>query len=258
MFNSVVVLVLTGLVCGIFLAFASKVFFVKHDDKEEQVREHLSGANCGACGYAGCNALAKAVISGEASIDKCPALKTDDMKKIADILGMEAVEATKKKAYIRCFGGAGCSDRFDYYGPADCLSMSQYEGGVKDCVYGCVGGGTCVRACPFDAIIINKNKLAEVLYEKCTGCGVCVDVCPKNLIFIGGENLVNVRCLSEVKGGLQKQYCKTGCVGCKLCEKACEDDAIHVVNHLANIDYDKCISCHKCADVCPTGVILKL
>ena len=136
-----------------------------------------------------------------------------------------------------------------------CLLMSQYDGGIKACKYGCVGGGTCEKACPFDAIHVGKNGFAEVDYEKCTGCGLCAAECPKHLIFLESEHKVNIACLSTEKGGLQKKFCNTGCVGCKLCEKACEYNAVHVNNFLAFIDYTKCINCGKCEEVCPSNTI---
>lgn len=255
MINTILVLGTMGLVAGIALAFASKYFHVEKDEKIEAVKELLPGANCGACGYAGCAALAKAVCSGEVQVSMCAALKEDEIRNISSLLGQTVTESVRKKAYMKCVGGTNCQNRYEYFGPEDCICMSQYDGGVKSCSYGCVGGGSCLRACPFDAIIINEQKIAEIVYEKCTGCGVCISECPKNLIFLSGEKDVYVACNSLEKGGVQKQFCNTGCIGCKKCEKVCEYGAIQVNNFLASIDYNKCVKCLKCIEVCPCDVI---
>ena len=255
MLEAVIVLGVIGLIAGSGLAFASKYFHVVKDERIEIVKDMLSGANCGGCGYAGCAALAKAICAGDAPVSLCIALKDDEIKNISQLLGLKSSESIKKKAYIRCSGGINCQNRYEYFGPNDCLLMSQYDGGIKACKYGCVGGGTCENACPFNAIFVNENGIAEVDYEKCTGCGICVNECPKHLIFLEGEHKVNVTCLSIEKGAAQKKYCNTGCIGCKLCEKTCEDDAIHVNNFLASIDYTKCTSCGKCVEVCPCDTI---
>ena len=53
-----------GLAFGLILAAASKIFYVDTDPRLEQLQEILPGANCGGCGYAGCNAYAEAVLKG--------------------------------------------------------------------------------------------------------------------------------------------------------------------------------------------------
>ena len=231
MIYAVLVLGIIGFIAGSSLAFASKYFHVSKDERIEVIKDMLSGANCGACGYAGCAALAKAICEGSAPVSLCAALKDNEIKNISNILGLESTENIKKKAYISC------------------------SGGIKACKYGCVGGGTCEKVCPFDAVHIGKNGFAEVDYEKCTGCGLCVAECPKHLIFLESEHKLNVACLSIEKGGFQKKFCNTGCIGCKLCEKACEYNAVHVNNFLASIDYNKCVNCGKCIEVCPSDTI---
>lgn len=62
----------TGLLLGLFLGLAGKKFAVEIDEKEQQVREQLPGNNCGGCGYAGCDAMAKAIANGEAPVNGCP------------------------------------------------------------------------------------------------------------------------------------------------------------------------------------------
>lgn len=255
MLNTVLVLGILGLLSGTALAFASKYFKVEKDEKIEAVKEMLPGANCGACGYAGCAALAEEICKNNVPVSICAALKEEEIRNIASLLGQVATESIRQKAYVKCVGGSNCQNRYEYFGPEDCICMTSYDGGIKSCSYGCVGGGSCMRACPFDAIYINENKVAEIIVEKCTGCGVCVAECPKNLIFLSAEESVYVACNSKEKGGVQKQFCNTGCIGCKKCEKVCEYDAIHVNNFLADIDYEKCKKCMQCIEACPCDVI---
>lgn len=138
MIYAVLVLGIIGLIAGSSLAFASKYFHVSKDERIEVIKDMLSGANCGACGYAGCAALAKAICEGSAPVSLCAALKDNEIKNISNILGLESTENIKKKAYIRCSGGINCQNRYEYFGPNDCLLMSQYDGGIKACKYGCV------------------------------------------------------------------------------------------------------------------------
>lgn len=255
MLSSVLVLGTIGLFVGVCLSFASKYFYVAKDEKVIAVTEMLSGANCGACGYAGCSALAKAICLGEAPVNLCVALKKHEVDKISKMLGYESNATIDKKAYIKCAGGNNCKDRYEYFGPSDCSLMSQYDGGIKLCTYGCVGGGSCVKVCPFNAIHINENKMAEIDYEKCTGCSLCVSECPRNLIVLEDVNKVFVECNSCEKGAVVIKFCTTGCIGCKLCEKECGYNAIHINNFLATIDYLKCVNCEKCVNVCPNKTI---
>ncbi len=69
---AVLILLGIGLIFGIILAIASKVLYVKEDERIDEVAKLLPGANCGACGYAGCRALAEAIVSKkEETISKC-------------------------------------------------------------------------------------------------------------------------------------------------------------------------------------------
>lgn len=79
-----------GLLFGLVLAFASKKFSIEKDDRVHLVREALPGANCGACGFAGCDAFSEAVVKGEASVNGCPVGKAPVAKKLAEIMGKEA------------------------------------------------------------------------------------------------------------------------------------------------------------------------
>lgn len=247
----------TGLIIGLLLGLAGKAFEVAVDEKEQAVREALPGNNCGGCGYAGCDALAKAIAAGEAPASACPVGGAETAKKIAAIMGSE-VEVIKRVAFVRCSGDCEkATDRFEYTGASDCSQVAlSTGGGQKACIYGCLGFGSCVSVCEFDAIHV-VNGIAVVDREKCVACGKCVKECPKNLIeLVPYENSHFVACHSNDFGKEVKAVCQAGCIGCKMCTRVCEFDAITVENNLAHIDYEKCTNCGKCKEKCPVKVIL--
>ena len=247
-----------GLLFGLGLGFASVKFRVDADPKLSLIREALPGANCGGCGYAGCDAFAGAVLNGGAKTSGCPVGGVETVRKIAGILGVPAGTPERKRAFVRCGGCFSKSEsRYDYHGLQDCTAVMQLPGGgSKSCSYGCLGAGSCKAACQFDAISMTDG-IAAVDPEKCTACGLCVKACPKILItMVPYKNKVHVDCHSKDPGRDVRKYCKPGCIACKLCEKACKFDAIHVRNNLAFIDYVKCTQCGDCVGVCPTKCII--
>ncbi len=246
-----------GLVIGVLLGVASEKFKVEVDEKEILVRNELPGNNCGGCGYPGCDGLAKAIAAGEAAVDACPVGGAPVGEKIAAIMGVEAGSAEKQVAFVKCKGTCDKTNmQYRYYGIDDCRKVSVVPGaGEKACAYGCMGYGTCVKACQFDAIHI-VDGVAVVDKEKCVACGKCVSACPNHLIELvpyKAEHLV--QCSSHDKGKDVKAKCESGCIGCTLCTKQCEVGAIHMENNLAVIDYALCTNCGKCAAKCPTKVI---
>lgn len=246
-----------GLVIGVLLGVASEKFKVEVDEKEILVRNELPGNNCGGCGYPGCDGLAKAIAAGEAAVDACPVGGAPVGAKIAAIMGVEAGGAEKQVAFVKCKGTCDKTNmQYRYYGIDDCRKVSVVPGaGEKACANGCMGYGTCVKACQFDAIHI-VDGVAVVDKEKCVACGKCVAACPNHLIELvpyKAEHLV--QCSSHDKGKDVKAKCENGCIGCTLCTKQCEVGAIHMENNLAVIDYSLCTNCGKCAAKCPAKVI---
>ena len=253
----VVVLGIMGLVFGGGLAIASKVFEVKTDERVPLVREKLPGANCGGCGYPGCDAMAEAIVKGEAPVNGCPVGGASAASAIAEIMGESVGDLTPMVASIGCKGDCDHAPvRADYYGIHDCREALIANGGAKQCRYGCLGYGTCVDACLFDALKIGAKGLPEVDVDACTACGKCKEACPQGIISLIPKNQrIHVDCHSKDKGKLVRANCDVGCIGCKACVKACPEEAIVVENNLASILYDKCIQCGACAEKCPTGAI---
>lgn len=247
---------LIGLFFGALLAFSSIVFKVNKDERIDEVLDLLPGANCGGCGYAGCAALANAIVTKGEKATKCNIITEDGTMKICKIMGIEADKVLKKSARLRCAGTTSkCSMRYDFTGIDDCHTAMLLNGGPKSCEYGCMGLGSCVAACKFDAISI-KDGIAHIDQSKCTGCGGCVSTCPKNIIELAPiKDPIYVACHSTDKGAQVRAYCSAGCIGCKICEKNCEAGAIKVENNLAHIDYDKCTVCGACIEACPKKII---
>ncbi|MGI6706378.1 MAG: RnfABCDGE type electron transport complex subunit B [Clostridia bacterium] len=246
-----------GLIFGAGLAYASKKFAVETDPKVEMIREVLPGANCGGCGFPGCDGYAASVAAGSAAVNACPVGGNQLAQQIADIMGIDAETAERKIARVLCQGdNEHCSEKYEYQGIQDCVAASMLDGGSKSCQYGCLGLGACVNACPFDAIRITEGKIAVVDASKCTGCQKCVSACPKNLIEMVPESKeVKVMCKSKDKARAVREKCSIGCIGCRLCVRACQFDAIIFEDNLARIDYDKCTNCGMCAEKCPTKAI---
>jgi len=258
MFYAILSLGLLGVIASLGLGIAARKFAVEVDPKVEQINEALPQANCGGCGYAGCINFAEAVVKGEVEPNKCVAGGDEVSFKIAEILGIEVKAGVKKVAVIHCSGFMPdiADVKFEYFGVRDCRAAQIIGGGFKGCSFGCLGLGTCVSACPFDAITIGDRGLPVVNEDKCTGCGSCVKVCPRNIISLYPiDKKVRVLCSSKDKGAKVKKYCKAGCISCSRCEKICPVNAINVIDNIARMDIEKCINCGLCATVCPVKVI---
>lgn len=254
--TGVILVAVIGLIAGLILSISSIVFAVPVDEKQEAVRACLPGANCGACGFSGCDGYAKALAEGSAQNGLCSPGGPDVAEEIAGVLGVSAGAMEKKVAVIQCTGHCdNVAQKMEYQGVDTCQAVSMLYAGDSACAYGCLGHGDCVAACPENAIRI-CNGLAVVDENKCIGCGICARTCPKHVIVIAPQKFnQHVRCVNTDKGANTRKVCKTGCIGCMKCQKTCEYGAIAVKNFNASIDYEKCQNCGKCKEVCPVGAI---
>jgi RnfABCDGE-type electron transport complex B subunit len=252
-----IVVTAIGLLCAIMLAVASKVFAVKVNEKTEQIRGCLPGANCGACGYAGCDGYAQALAEGnEDRTTLCTPGAGKVAAEVADILGVAPSEVTRKVALVHCNGTCDKAvKKADYHGPQSCSAAKLVYGGENKCVYGCLGLGDCVSVCEYDAIHI-VDGVARVDIDSCTACGLCVKKCPNALIeIIPAAKPVAVKCSNNEKGATARKNCEVACIACTKCAKVCPTEAITIENNLARIDYEKRIACVACAEACPTNAI---
>ena len=254
-------LALMGIMGGIFgvlLAIASIVFRVHQDERIGKIRAALPGANCGGCGYPGCDGYASGVVNDGAPVNKCSVGGAKVSEIIASIMGVEAGASVPLRAFVKCKGTCEASPRqLIYVGINDCKSAAVIPGGSPNsCPFGCIGLGTCVSVCQFGALSMGADGLPKVDVSKCVGCEACVEHCPKGVItLVPATADVIVACNSHWKGPAVKSVCSAGCIGCTLCAKKCPKQAIDIVNDLAVINQDKCVKCGICAKVCPAKCI---
>lgn len=246
-----------GILFGCILGYASKKFNVPVDEKVTKIRECLPGANCGGCGFAGCDACAQAIANGTAPANSCTVASADATAKIGLIMGVKVENEEPKKAFVKCSGTCESAKiKGEYYGNMDCQEAVIIPGsGVKACSYGCLGLGSCVKACKFGAMSI-KDGIAHVDEDKCTACGACVKACPKGLIELKPiSEVIRVNCNSKDKLKAVKDVCDAGCITCGQCVRNCPTQAITMENNLPVVDKDKCTLCMTCVQKCPTKVI---
>ncbi|MEG1432858.1 MULTISPECIES: RnfABCDGE type electron transport complex subunit B [Eubacterium] len=248
-----------GLIFGAGLAIASKVFEVKKDERIPLVRAALPGANCGGCGYPGCDALAEAIVKGDAPANACPVGGPSTAVEVGEIMGESVGNTDPQIACVHCNGDCEhAPTRADYYGIKNCREAMIASGGPKECRFGCMGMGSCVEACQFGALTMGDKSLPIVDPDACTACGQCIAACPKNLINLTPyDQVIHVDCRSTAKGKIVRTACTCGCIGCKACTKVCETGAITVTDNLAHINYDLCTQCGACVEKCPTGAVVK-
>ncbi len=250
----VIIVTVIGLVAGLALALAAKFMAVPVDQREEKIRECLPGANCGACGYSGCDGYAAALANGDTTPDKCAPGGADTAAALGEILGLD-VNTAPKVAFIACQKNA--KNKYEYTGKQSCLSASLVHGGPLECQFGCIGFGDCMRACPFGAISIDDNGKMIICEDICVGCGKCAAVCPKSLISVIPKNSkTRVLCSNKHKGASVVKVCTTSCIACGMCVKACENEAIALVDNVAVINPYKCTNCGKCKDACKRKAII--
>ena len=244
-------------VCSAILILASTYFSVKEDVTAVAIRDCLPGANCGACGYSGCDGYAKAL--AEKSTDKtnlCIPGGDSAAKDIAAILGVAAEDVVERVAYVACNGTCDAAvKKYDYQGLKTCRTSNMEYSGEKLCTFACLGYGDCAAVCPKNAISI-KDGVAVVDPAKCIGCGICERECPNGIIHLVPDTSTTVvLCSNKDKGAITRKACSNGCIGCMKCQKTCPSGAITVKDNLASIDQSLCTGCGACVDACPVHCI---
>lgn len=255
---AIVLVTVVGLLCSLMLVVASHYMSVPTNEKEEKLRNCLPGANCGACGYTGCDGYAKALANDSTiATNLCIPGGDKTAKALADVLGVKALDVAEKKAVIHCYGDTSKrSKKGIYEGIKSCVAAKSVYGGEADCTFGCIGYGDCASVCPVDAICI-ENGIAHIDSRKCIGCGLCEKACPNHLISLKNvEKTIIVSCSNCEKGAVARKECTNACIKCKKCENICPQGAIKVKNNVAQIDYSLCNNCGMCVKVCPTHCIV--
>jgi Na+-translocating ferredoxin:NAD+ oxidoreductase RNF subunit RnfB len=246
-------MVLLGVLFSVGLVFAARRFHVEEDPRISGAVALLPGINCGACGYTGCQSYAEAVVKGE-KLTFCAVGGPDVARTLAELMGVEIGEIRRLRAVVHCQGGPSrCADRFLYVGPEDCRAAHITSGGQKSCLYGCLGLGSCARACPFQAMAMSADMLPVIDPDKCTACGICVRTCPRDLIsLLPAEFQVYLGCSSHDRGKAVKDVCSVGCIACGLCVKNDPHQATQLVDNLPVLDFEKAHGdFRKGAEVCP-------
>jgi len=253
------ILVITGLgfLFGYGLAFAAKRLEVAKDERVSSIEALLPGVNCGACGYPGCSGYANAIAREGAAVDLCAPGGAAAANAVAGIMGVRVAPGEARAARALCGGGSDrTQQKYRYNGLADCRSAHALLGGFLACSDGCLGLGSCARVCNFDAIDIDDNGHVHINEARCGGCGLCAASCPRGIIrLVNKSKRVHVLCRSHAKGSVCNKVCTVSCIACLRCEKACTQNAIHVIDNLAVIEYAACTSCGECAAVCPKKCI---
>jgi len=242
-------------VLGTALGFFREKFKVERDPKIDEVREALPGANCGGCGYPGCDGYAEAVATGRAPTTKCTAGGSATAEAVSKIMGVDAAREDVVSVLL-CQGTKDVAvSKGEYVGVQTCRAAKLSTGSVKACSWGCQGFGDCVNVCKFDALAMGEDGLPHVNYDNCTGCGMCAEECPQKLfVMVPREKKGSIVLCSNrnvIKANVLKT-CKTGCIKCEICVKSCPEKCITMVNGIPVTDYSKCTSCGVCVQKCPT------
>lgn len=243
-----------GLLCAVVLVVAATLMAVKEDERFGPIREALPGANCGACGYAGCDGYAKAMAEGtEKRPNLCIPGGAGCAVQVAQVLGVDTGNVEERVATVFC--GGDCTKThaaMDYQGAQSCQGAKMLFGGAGACVHGCLGNGDCVAVCPEGAIHMEQG-IAVIDRALCTGCGLCERTCPNGVIAILPKcQKVYDRCSNFERGKAVMDVCKVGCIGCAKCSKVCPEGAITMDDCLAQVDPTKCTACGACVESCPT------
>ena len=245
-------------VLGLALGFFKQFFAVTEDPLIGQIREALPGANCGGCGYPGCDGFAAALAEGKGEINGCPPGGKETAEKLSKLLGGSA-ETIPLAAVLACAGTYSKAQlKGKYIGVKSCRAVKISAGSIKRCMFGCQGFGDCVKVCKFNAIVISEEGLPVIDVDKCTGCRACINECPQHIIWLfpKGQKSVHPLCSNRaVNKAMVAKNCKAGCIKCELCVKNCPESCIKMGNGIPIVDHAKCTRCEVCITKCPIKVL---
>ncbi|MEW6565243.1 MAG: RnfABCDGE type electron transport complex subunit B [Spirochaetota bacterium] len=253
--------VLLAFTVGLLLGFFKEVFAVEVDPMVAKVREALPGANCGACGFPGCDGYAAAVAGRTTEVNRCAPGGKSVAEALAQLMGVNA-SAEDVVAVLACQGSKEHAPaKGEYVGVKTCRAAKLSAGGTKLCAWGCLGYGDCVAVCQFDALHMGEDGLPHVDYDKCTGCGKCIAECPQQILKKVPKDRVGSMVICSNRNPIKpmvKKTCAVGCIKCEICVKNCPEKCITMVNGIPEVDYSKCTSCGVCVEKCPTKVFKML
>ncbi|MDR2730460.1 MAG: RnfABCDGE type electron transport complex subunit B [Treponema sp.] len=245
-------------ILGTALGFFREFFAVPNDPLVDKIREVLPGANCGGCGYPGCDNYAAAVASGGAPVNACPVGGPSVAEKIASMLGVTGGAVVQTIAVLACQGSViHAKSKGNYTGLETCRG-AKLAGGTKLCSWGCIGFGDCVKVCKFGALSMSEKQLPKVDIKKCTGCNICVSECPQGILKAIPKDQKGAMVLCSNKSpvkGIPAKQCRIACIKCGLCVKNCPQQCISLGTEIPAVDMSKCTSCGTCVEKCPTKVI---
>lgn len=260
MFDAIILTAVLGALFGLVLAVASRRLHIETDLRIAAITALLPGANCGACGFPGCSALAEAIAAGTAKTNACAVADAAAKNKIAAIMNHDGEEEASgpQMAALACNGCAGnVTIKYSYNGPRDCRLAASLLAAPGKCNYACLGLGTCAQNCPFNAISPGANGLPVIDTSKCTGCGLCTQNCPQGVLhLVPRSSTLRLLCSNRANAKEAMAACKASCIGCGLCARTCPNNAIIMEGNLPKIDYAKCTGCGLCAQKCPRGCLV--
>ena len=243
---------------GTALGFFREFFAVAEDPLKGKIREALPGANCGACGFPGCDGYAAAVAGGQADISRCTVGGAETAARLSVLTGA-AAEVMPVVAVLACQGSREhAPPRGEYTGLQTCRGAKLAAGSTKLCTWGCLGFGDCVAVCQFGALTLGEDGLPRIDRDRCAGCKLCILECPQRLLQEVPRNRQGAIALCSNRNpikGMVLKTCKAGCIKCGLCVKLCPEKCITLENGIPQVDYSVCSACGTCVSKCPAKVL---